>query len=51
MISRTEFICRFMDRFNHKTIQVLEEKLPKEGILQDMIIQANEIIHCLTKEG
>ena len=47
---KEEFMCRYVERLNHKIIQELKEKLPDKGYFAEMIIQANEIVCNLTKE-
>jgi len=51
MVSRTEFIAHFMERFNHKAIQELEEKLPEQCCISEQCSEATRIIHELTKEA
>lgn len=51
MVSRTEFIARFMERFNHKVIRELEERLPEQCCVSEQCEQATRIINELTKEG
>lgn len=50
MVLREEFLCKYMEKLNHKIIVELKENLPTEGIVMDMITQANAIVHRLTKE-
>ncbi len=51
MVSRTEFITRFMERFNHKVIQELEAKLPEQCCVSEQCPEATRIINELTKEA
>jgi len=50
IVSKEEFMCRYMERFNHKIIQELKEKLPEKGFISELTVQATQIIHELTKE-
>jgi hypothetical protein len=50
MVSREEFICRYMEKLNHKVIMELKEQLPAEGFIAELQPQADAIVHSLTKE-
>jgi hypothetical protein len=51
LVSRTEFIARFMERFAHKAIQELEAQLPEECCVSEQSPQATRIINELTREA
>jgi hypothetical protein len=48
---RTVFIARFMERFNHKVIRELEERLPEQCCVSEQCAEATRIIHELTEEA
>ncbi len=47
---KEDFMCRYIEKLNHKILQELKEKLPDKGYFAEMIIQANEIVNKLTEE-
>lgn len=50
IVFKEDFMCRYIERLNHKILQEFKEKLPDKGYFADMIIEANKIVNDLTKE-
>lgn len=51
IVFKEDFIERYLAIHNHKAKQELVDKLPDKGFFAEMIVQANEIVSNITKEG
>lgn len=49
IVFKEDFICRYIEKLNHKILQEFKEKLPDKGFFAEMVNQANEIVNELTK--
>jgi len=50
IVFKEDFIERFLTKLNHKVKQELKDKLPDTGFFAEMIVEANRVVHELTKE-
>jgi hypothetical protein len=50
IVFKEDFMCRYIEKLNHKILQEFKEKLPDKGFFAEMIIQANEIVRNIVKE-
>ena len=48
---KEDFIERYLVTLNHKIKQELKDKLPDKGFFAEMIVEANEIVSNITREG
>ena len=50
IVFKEDFKFQFMKKLEHKVLQELNEKLPDKGYFAEMIVEANRIVHQLTRE-
>jgi hypothetical protein len=51
IVFKEDFKFKYVEKLTHKILQELNEKLPDKGYFAEMIVQANEIVGNITKEG
>ena len=49
IVFKEDFMCRYIEKLNHKILQEFKEKLPDKGYFAEMIVQADSIVNELTK--
>lgn len=49
IVFKEDFMCKYIERLNHKILMEFKTKLPDTGYFAEMIIEANKIVNELTK--
>jgi len=50
IVFKEEFMCRYIEKLNHKILQEFKERLPDKMFFAEAIVEANRIVNEITKE-